>query len=608
MNKGRQVTIKMFMKLISCFIVLLLVGLQPVSAFADSGTNDSATISAASDTTSSNNASQSQGPDTTDAGINGNNLPVDSSNDAIQPTATNPVSTTDSSESPTSNPVNDDAPIANSDTTIDSNQSTTLTNNIGSAAQTGDANVSGNSTAGNATTGNSLASANILNLLGDTSNISGSNLDTFVTNITGDSNSDLLIDPTVLGQTISDPITNNLIFNSEDSGVINNNLDLDAESGNASVQNNGSAGNALSGNAIANANVINVINSDLESQQSFFGIINIYGDLSANISVPSQLFTSILSPSQSSSSSYSSNPSQNNSVNNTTFNDSINNQVSTSANSGNALVSNNNAGGNATTGSANNNINEINLINDQIFGNNAFLIFVNNLGSWNGTLLDSPAGTTSAILGNLEPQSDTNQYSSSALSNNNTNVIDNEQINNTILANASSGNATVQNNDNAGSATSGNADVNVSLLNIINSNLSVSGWFGVLFINVFGTWNGSLNVAQPPAVTTILNGNDGSTSSSSSPNQSGIPTSNANTHINGDGSFLDSSSGPQNSNSSDHVLGLSTTDGSGVSPLGLSNSSGFSAALRNILTSLIGLIIGICIIVSSKRAMSRSRA
>jgi hypothetical protein len=34
----------------------------------------------------------------------------------------------------------------------------------------------------------------------------------------------------------------------------------------------------------------------------------------------------------------------------------------------------------------------------------------------------------------------------------------------------------------------------LNLVNIVNSHFSLSGWLGILFINVFGTWNGSFGV------------------------------------------------------------------------------------------------------------------
>ncbi len=79
--------------------------------------------------------------------------------------------------------------------------------------------------------------------------------------------------------------------------------------------------------------------------------------------------------------------------------------------------------------------------------------------------------------------------------NNNTN----EQINNNITTNARSGDASVTSNTKGGNATSGNANTAVNLLNVEGSNLAFSGWFGILFINVFGTWNGNFGFSPDAA-------------------------------------------------------------------------------------------------------------
>jgi hypothetical protein len=110
-------------------------------------------------------------------------------------------------------------------------------------------------------------------------------------------------------------------------------------------------------------------------------------------------------------------------------------------------------------------------------------------------ILNAPAGATAAELGGGITQD--------GLSNNNATVANNtnEQINNNINANAQSGNASESENTTAGNTTSGNAGTAVNLLNVENSSLSLSGWFGILFINVFGSWNGNFGIYNPLAIT-----------------------------------------------------------------------------------------------------------
>jgi hypothetical protein len=114
--------------------------------------------------------------------------------------------------------------------------------------------------------------------------------------------------------------------------------------------------------------------------------------------------------------------------------------------------------------------------------------------------MDAPAGTTSAALGG--------GVNTNAIVANNSNITNTENygINNNITANATSGNARASNDNNVGSVTSGNATTSVSLANLINSNFSLSNWFGVLFINVFGTWHGNFAVMKPPVVASVTSG------------------------------------------------------------------------------------------------------
>jgi hypothetical protein len=287
----------------------------------------------------------------------------------------------------------------------------------------------------------------------------------------------------------------NTQINSADSGVIDNKLNLYATSGDASVTNNQVGGNATSGNASIDANLINITNSTLNSGQYYFGVINIYGNLSGDILLSPDFVSQLLAenPSLLSGSSAA----LSNSINQT-----INDRVNASAVSGDAAIENNGAAGNATSGSATTSIDTFNLINSQITGNNALLVFINVLGTWEGIIIGAPTGATTAAYGNdASGQNMTNSISSSGDATLASST--NETIDNTINATATSGSATVANNNVGGDATTGKAVVSVNLLNILNSNFSLTGWFGVLFINVFGNWTGNFGLVTPAAATII---------------------------------------------------------------------------------------------------------
>jgi hypothetical protein len=226
---------------------------------------------------------------------------------------------------------------------------------------------------------------------------------------------------------------------------------------------------------------------------------------------------------------------------NNTNNDSINNDVNAKATSGDATVADNSKAGNATTGLANTDLTVFNVTGSSVVANNDIMVFVNVLGTWYGMIMNAPAGTTAAeIGGGVSSNTNTNVNDNATLNNTN-----NDSINNDVKVAANSGDATVSKNTNAGDATSGKATASVNILNMINNSLSLNGWFGMLFINVYGTWNGSfgVNTAAGNPVAPASSGTGGGTSQMfqfvPTATQAGGSNSNA-TYSNGSGSNTDS--------------------------------------------------------------------
>ena len=392
----------------------------------------------------------------------------------------------------------------NNSLTANNTTSASMNNVITGVGTSGNALVLGNTAAGSATSGNVQDIANIVNMLQSTSNSLGTdgNLVVFTANIDGDVNGDLMLDPSMISQvqpasvnTVNNDLNNTVTVNNNSNASINNNLNLGASSGDATVAGNTSAGDATSGNAAVIANLVNVINSAITSGRSFLGVININGNLNGDILLPPDFIDQLIAanvPTVTITAPDSTNAS-NTTVNNTTTvtntnNQGITNNINASANSGTASVDQNTSGGSATSGSASTNITAFNLTGSNVIGANDLLVFVNVLGKWVGLIVNAPPGTTAADLGGGITQNTT--VNSDTTVNNTTN----QQINNQINTAASTGDASVSRNTKAGNARSGDASNAINLLNVENSSLSLSGWLGILFINVFGTWNGSFGI------------------------------------------------------------------------------------------------------------------
>jgi len=502
--------------LLTTVMVMGVFMIRSVPAWADTATATTADGTADSSQTAGTGDSQvGTPPATTDPTTTTTTDPATppvtpDTSSTTTPTATDPTvtsttttttttpdtsSATDPSVQPNTNPTD---PNSGNNATV--NTDNTVTNNLGADANTGDASVTDANNGGAATTGDAANLVNLLNMLNSTTGLTSGNLQTFVDNITGDVNGDITIDPNLLNALVNSQggqgNGGNTSLTDNTSATLNNNVDLNATSGDASVTDNKRGGTALSGDATNLLNLINLLNSNTTAGQTLLGIINIYGNLNGNILLPPGFLDMLLASGSSGSGGSPPDPNGSTQVN-LDNNAAINNNITQTATTGDATVtdSSNRGAGTAATGDATNNLNIFNLTGQQINAANDLLVFVNVLGKWVGLILNAPAGTNMGEFGGGVTQNITNPSGG----NTDVNVANNLQINNNINMTATTGDASVT-AGRGGTATTGNATNSANVLNIVDSNFSVSNWFGILFINVFGSWNGSLQLA--PAVVT----------------------------------------------------------------------------------------------------------
>jgi hypothetical protein len=425
-----------------------------------------------------------------------------------------PTATTITSSGPNSNNTAATNGTVTSNTTNSTNLS--MNNGISSSTTTGSSLVIGNTTGGSATTGDAQAIANIANLLQSTSNAFGSGAITFTANINGDITGDFMFDPSAVlasGPGSNNDLASNMQINTNNSNStnaqINNAIDVGATSGNATVASNTTGGNATTGNATAVVNLMNLINSTVAAGQSFIGTININGDLNGDILLPENVLNQLLASTGPDSSNNSATSTTNSTTVANNITEAVVNNLASSAATGDATVASNTNAGTATSGSGGTNVTLLNLTGSNTVGKDDLLVFVNVLGKWVGMIMNAPVGSTAAELGgNITSSGPNSNNVTAASSSTNMDIINNATlgITNNINAHATSGNATVTNNTNGGNAISGSAHTAVNVLNLLGSNISLSDWFGVLFINVFGTWNGSFGVntsaGDPPTTST----------------------------------------------------------------------------------------------------------
>lgn len=358
-----------------------------------------------------------------------------------------------------------------------------------SNAQSGDVTAKGNQSIGNATSGDANSIDTQVNVLNSSTTLNQpGGLQTYTFNINGDHTGDIVLSPAEFLQSSAATDTQspeNAVVTNQTNSSITNTIDLSARSGSVDVVGNRSAGDATSGNAATQANIMNMINSVVTDKQAFIGEVNINGNLKGNLLLPQSAIDSLLpTPTGTSEST------NNTSTTITDNNLNVTNNVSLKATSGNVTVSGNGNMGSATTGSAKTNLKLYNLTNSHIVGGNVLLVFVNVMGSWVGLLMNAPSGTTSAALGGGITQ-DTALSTFSSTTNGTS-----ESITNNINLTSTTGDVTTKGNQTAGNATSGNASANADVVNILGSQVDLTGWLGVLVINVYGSWQGSLEIQQ----------------------------------------------------------------------------------------------------------------
>lgn len=163
-----------------------------------------------------------------------------------------------------------------------SNSNQSIINNIHLGATSGDAHVAYNTEAGSARTGTANTNLTVLNLTGREVDADNSML-VFV-NVLGTWVGMIVDAPGATAAALGSGVTKNttkLASNIEENNdaQITNNISLNSESGNASVVGNTKAGDAVTGDATASANIVN-INTSVFQVNQWFGVlfINVFGN------------------------------------------------------------------------------------------------------------------------------------------------------------------------------------------------------------------------------------------------------------------------------------------------------------------------------------------
>lgn len=283
------------------------------------------------------------------------------------------------------------------------------------------------------------------------------------------------------------------IFN-KNYAQIENIAKSEAKTGNNTISGDGSI---ETGNAEAAGIIVNIVNQNIVGSKWLLTIINVFGTWIGDLIVPGEGL--LVLPES------------------TTYSDLevLNENTANISNTANATSD---SGSNTATGSANmesnatiqtgstyaNNV-VTTIANTNIIKNNWFMLIINNMGSWIGSVFgyDSDSETLSRLysfdFASLIGTNDQQTHGSLTVHNENY-----AEIKNTAAAEATTGSNELQGN---GKISTGNAYSQSAILNFVNSNFVGNNWlFGM--VNIFGKWDGNLVFAYPDLKISIDDGKD----------------------------------------------------------------------------------------------------
>jgi len=345
-------------------------------------------------------------------------------------------------------------------------------------------------------TGDSLAYAQIMNLLNTT--YVNSNFQLYSLSLTSNAQGNIYLSQVwdEAGQKVPGLVNDGSWFLLDVNNIteLNNNVSVIAVSGKNVVSTETGNIFIISGDASAAANVYNLVNSTFVNSVIFFGTINIFETYEGDIVVPRPDKFLRLGDDEVNSISFGSDASI---INNALV------ETDTGNNTATASGSNQIETGDATS------VNNIYDYANFTSTNDWFFLLLNNLGIWNGYILNwSEPGSvevlnenTSSILFEAKPtgnvvnsegifEDDVDE--GNFLVNTNNQAI----VKNTIEVSASTGGNQAEIHDGITSITTGVAKAISNLFNFININTVSSNWF-VSLINIFGNWTGNLIFAYP---------------------------------------------------------------------------------------------------------------
>jgi len=276
--------------------------------------------------------------------------------------------------------------------------------------------------------------------------------------------------------------------------VVTNTVTASASTGDNTVT--GSTGDAsvTTGDAVAIAAAVNLVNLNLVGSGSRLAVINNFGEWTGDIIVPGQGLLSFGSGGSGLQ---------------VTANDGqavVTGNVSSSADTGGNTAADAAGGASIVTGNAVSVAGSYTIMNTNLVGNAWFLFLFNNYGTWIGQVIDgdTPIGNSYSFPfgGSGDGSCGTGCGTSPSVSSHPPAVVTSD-----VSASASTGGNAISGVSGSASVTTGAATAHAGIFNLVNANIVGSNWLMGIFNN-FGTWRGNLIFAYPDLTVSIDDGHD----------------------------------------------------------------------------------------------------
>lgn len=276
------------------------------------------------------------------------------------------------------------------------------------------------------------------------------------------------------------------VVNNNDA-VVENELEVVAETGENTMESSGN-GVIETGDAVAFANVINAVNTNIFNSSGFFLFLNNFFDFESDLDLRNVdwLDPPGGAPQGQGCGLYDCHLVKNLTLqNNNTV--ALTNSVVVRASTGGNSIS---GDGSINTGNAYAAANVVNLVNTNIVDSNYLLLSFNNFGDWVGDIVFPAQNFFENIFGGIGNSRACNSSGVTTVTNNN-----NAEVTNEVTVGANTGENTIEGDasstSEAGEIETGDAVANVAITNQINTNLFCNTSFSIIF-RIHGNWAGNV--------------------------------------------------------------------------------------------------------------------